>query len=101
MASQESVSSMELGHSATAKAVTTTESTANHLQRVVAAFSQITDQATQISIAASEQKKVSQELSMFVSRLQEMTDSNASDASNLSDMSQEIDAIAQRLITMR
>ncbi|MFT6656000.1 MAG: methyl-accepting chemotaxis protein, partial [Marinomonas primoryensis] len=97
IASKESVTSMELGHSETERAVTTAESTASHLQQVVDAFSQITDQATQISVAAGEQQKVSQDLSMFVSRLQELTGSNASDSSHLSRMSKEIDAIANRL----
>ena len=97
IASKESVTSMELGHNETERAVTTAESTAKHLQQVVDAFSQITDQATQISVAAGEQQKVSQDLSMFVSRLQELTGSNASDSSHLSRMSKEIDAIANRL----
>jgi methyl-accepting chemotaxis protein len=97
VASKESVTSMELGHSETERAVTTAESTASHLQQVVDAFSQITDQATQISVAAGEQQKVSQDLSLFVSRLQELTGSNASDSSHLSRMSKEIDAIANRL----
>ncbi|TYL46561.1 methyl-accepting chemotaxis protein [Marinomonas sp. IMCC 4694] len=97
VASKESVSSMELGHSETERAVSTAEATAAHLQQVVSAFSQITDQATQISVAAGEQQKVSQDLSHFVSRLQDLTGSNASDSSQLSRMSQEIDAIANRL----
>jgi methyl-accepting chemotaxis protein len=101
IASQESVSSMELGHSETERAVATAESTASHLQQVVSAFSQITDQATQISVAAGEQQKVSQDLSKFVSRLQELTGSNASDSSHLSRMSQEIDAIANRLNALK
>ena len=101
VASKESVSSMELGHSETERAVATAESTAAHLQQVVDAFSQITDQATQISVAAGEQQKVSQDLSMFVSRLQELTGSNASDSSQLSRMSQEIDAIAKRLNALK
>ncbi|NLQ17034.1 methyl-accepting chemotaxis protein [Marinomonas sp. M1K-6] len=101
VASKESVSSMELGHSETQRAVTTAESTAAHLQHVVDAFSQITDQATQISVAAGEQQKVSQDLSMFVSRLQELTGSNASDSNQLSRMSQEIDAIAKRLNALK
>lgn len=99
--SKESVSSMELGHTETERAVATAESTATHLQQVVNAFSQITDQATQISVAASEQQKVSQELSMFVARLQELTGSNATDSSQLSRMSQEIDAIAIRLNALK
>ena len=101
VASKESVSSMELGQSETERAVTTAESTAAHLQQVVDAFSQITDQATQISVAAGEQQKVSQDLSMFVSRLQELTGSNATDSSELSRMSQEIDAIAKRLNALK
>ncbi|BDX01389.1 methyl-accepting chemotaxis protein [Marinomonas pontica] len=101
IASKESVSSMELGQSETERAVATAESTAAHLQQVVNAFSQITDQATQISVAAGEQQKVSQDLSMFVSRLQELTGSNASDSSHLSRMSQEIDAIANRLNALK
>ncbi|QUX93941.1 methyl-accepting chemotaxis protein [Marinomonas sp. CT5] len=101
IASKESVSSMELGHSETIRAVETAESTASHLQQVVSAFSQITDQATQISVAAGEQQKVSQDLSQFVSRLQELTGSNASDSSQLSRMSQEIDAIANRLNALK
>ena len=101
VASKESVSSMELGHSETERAVETAESTANHLHQVVSAFSQITDQATQISVAAGEQQKVSQDLSKFVSRLQELTGSNASDSSHLSRMSQEIDAIANRLNALK
>lgn len=101
IASKESVDSMQLGHSETEKAVSTAESTATHLQEVVSAFSQITDQATQISVAASEQQKVSQELSMFVARLQELTGSNASDSNQLSNMSQEIDAIARRLNALK
>ena len=95
--SKESVSSMELGQKETEKAVTTAELTANHLQEVVNAFSQITEQATQISEAAQEQQKVSHDLSQFVSRLQELTSSNATDSNKLSNMSQEIDAIAKRL----
>lgn len=101
IASKESVSSMELGHSETERAVATAESTASHLQQVVSAFSQITDQATQISVAAGEQQKVSQDLSQFVSRLQELTGSNASDSGHLSRMSQEIDAIANRLNALK
>lgn len=67
----------------------------------MSAFSQITDQATQISVAAGEQQKVSQDLSQFVSRLQELTGSNASDSSQLSRMSKEIDAIANRLNALK
>ncbi|MBJ7536281.1 methyl-accepting chemotaxis protein [Marinomonas transparens] len=97
VASKDSVTSMELGQSETEKAVATAESTANHLQLVVDAFSQITDQAIQISVAAEEQQKVSNDLSKFVSRLQDLTGSNAADSNKLSNMSQEIDAIAKRL----
>ncbi|SBS26193.1 Methyl-accepting chemotaxis protein PctC [Marinomonas spartinae] len=99
--SKESVSSMELGQQETEKAVQTAELTANHLQEVVNAFSQITEQATQISEAAHEQQKVSQDLTQFVSRLQELTGSNAADSNKLSNMSKEIDAIAKRLNALR
>lgn len=99
--SKESVAAMEQGQHETGNAVETTQSTARHLQKVVDAFSQITDQATQISIAAGEQQKVSHELSQFVSRLQALTDSNASDSSQLSTMSEKIDGIAKRLNAMK
>ena len=99
VASQDSVNSIDLGHQETEKAVQITQLTANHLQEVVNAFSQITEQAVQISEAAQEQQKVSEDLSKFVSRLQELTGSNAKDSGQLSVMSQEIDAIAKRLNT--
>ncbi|EXJ09772.1 hypothetical protein D791_03267 [Nitrincola nitratireducens] len=99
--SQDSVAAMEQGQSETGHAVESTQTTAMHLQKVVDAFSQITDQATQISIAAGEQQKVSHELSQFVSRLQALTDSNASDSSHLSTMSEKIDGIAKRLNAMK
>lgn len=99
--SKDSVAAMEQGQSETGHAVESTQTTAMHLQKVVDAFSQITDQATQISIAAGEQQKVSHELSQFVSRLQALTDSNASDSSHLSTMSEKIDGIAKRLNAMK
>lgn len=100
-ASKDSVSSMSQGLSETEKAVTSAESTAGHLQEVVSSFSLITDQATQISVAANEQQKVSNDLTQFVSRLQALTSSNADDSSHLSHMSEEIDAIAKRLNELR
>ena len=100
-ASKESVSSMSLGQSETENAVGRAESTAEHLQGVVTSFSQITEQATQISEAAQEQQKVSNDLSNFVARLQSLTSSNAEDSSRLSGMSEEIDAIAKRLDALK
>ena len=100
-ASKESVDSMTTGQSETENAVNNAEATASHLQEVVSAFSQITDQATQISVAANEQQKVSNDLTEFVSRLQALTSSNADDSSRLSRMSEEIDAIARRLNDLR
>ena len=100
-ASKESVDSMSTGQAETDKAVNNAEATASHLQDVVSAFSQITDQATQISVAANEQQKVSNDLTEFVSRLQALTSSNADDSSRLSSMSEEIDAIARRLNELR
>ncbi|CUB04468.1 methyl-accepting chemotaxis protein [Marinomonas fungiae] len=100
-ASKESVASMSTGMSETESAVGNAESTANHLQDVVSAFSQITDQATQISVAANEQQKVSSDLTEFVSRLQALTSSNADDSGRLSKMSEEIDAIAKRLNALK
>ncbi|MBJ7550351.1 methyl-accepting chemotaxis protein [Marinomonas ostreistagni] len=100
-ASKESVDSMTTGQSETESAVNNAEATASHLQEVVSAFSQITDQATQISVAANEQQKVSNDLTEFVSRLQALTSSNADDSSRLSRMSEEIDAIARRLNDLR
>ncbi len=99
--SKESVSSMSLGQAETEKAVNNAESTAQHLHDVVNAFSQITDQATQISVAANEQQKVSNDLSEFVARLQGLTSSNADDSNRLSRMSEEIDAIARRLNSLK
>lgn len=101
VASKESVDSMTTGQSETESAVSNAESTAAHLQDVVNAFSQITDQATQISVAAEEQQKVSNDLSQFVARLQDLTSSNADDSNLLSRMSEEIDAIAQRLNSLK
>lgn len=101
VASKDSVESMTLGQSETERAVSNAESTANHLSGVVDAFSQITDQATQISVAANEQQKVSNDLTEFVSKLQSLTSSNADDSSRLSRMSEEIDAIARRLNDLR
>ena len=100
-ASKESVDSMSTGQAETDKAVNNAESTASHLQDVVNAFSQITDQATQISVAANEQQKVSHDLTEFVSRLQSLTSSNADDSSRLSQMSEEIEAIAKRLNALK
>ncbi|TDR13847.1 methyl-accepting chemotaxis protein [Marinomonas communis] len=100
-ASKESVDSMSTGQAETDKAVNNAESTASHLQDVVNAFSQITDQATQISVAANEQQKVSHDLTEFVSRLQSLTSSNADDSSHLSQMSEEIEAIAKRLNALK
>jgi len=100
-ASKESVDSMSTGQAETDKAVSNAESTASHLQDVVNAFSQITDQATQISVAANEQQKVSHDLTEFVSRLQSLTSSNADDSSHLSQMSEEIEAIAKRLNALK
>ncbi|WP_409525569.1 methyl-accepting chemotaxis protein [Nitrincola sp. MINF-07-Sa-05] len=99
--SKDSVAAMELGQNETERAVSSTETTAEHLQQVVDAFSQITDQATQISVAAREQQKVSHDLSQFVARLQALTSSNADDSNHLSRMSEEIDAIAKRLNSMK
>lgn len=101
VASKESVNSMEVGQAETEKAVSNAELTAQHLQEVVEAFSEIINQATQISVASEEQQKVSHNLGMFVSRLQELTGSNASDSSKLSSMSNEIDAIAKRLDSLK
>ena len=101
LASKESVQSMQNGHAETQKAVSSAESTAEHLQQVVSSFANIMQQATQISIAAQEQKKVSNELSEFVSRLQDLTSSNAEDSSSLSRMSEEIDNIARRLNALK
>ena len=92
---------MSTGQAETDKAVNNAESTASHLQDVVNAFSQITDQATQISVAANEQQKVSHDLPEFVSRLQSLTSSNADDSSHLSQMSEEIEAIAKRLNALK
>lgn len=100
-ASKESVSSMSLGQSETESAVAKAESTATHLLDVVNAFSQITEQATQISVAANEQQKVSNDLSQFVARLQSLTSSNADDSNRLRQMSDEIDAIARRLDALK
>ena len=100
-ASKESVDSMSTGQAETDKAVNNAESTASHLQDVVNAFSQISDQATQISVAANEQQKVSHDLTEFVSRLQSLTSSNADDSSHLSQMSEEIEAIAKRLNALK
>lgn len=100
-ASKESVNSMSLGQSETENAVGSAETTAAHLQDVVSAFSQITEQATQISEAANEQQKVSNDLSNFVARLQSLTSSNAQDSNRLSRMSEEIDAIAKRLDALK
>lgn len=100
-ASKESVDSMSTGQAETDKAVNNAESTASHLQDVVNAFSQITDQATQISVAANEQQKVSHDLTEFVSRLQSLTSSNADDSSHLSQMSEEIESIAKRLNALK
>lgn len=99
--SKESVTAMEQGQAETDHALESTESTSKHLQQVVNAFSEITDQAMQISVAASEQQKVSHELSEFVSRLQALTSSNAEDSNHLSQMSEKIDAIAKRLNEMK
>jgi len=99
--SRDSVAAMELGQNETERAVSSTETTAEHLQQVVDAFSEITDQATQISVAAREQQKVSHDLSQFVARLQALTSSNADDSNHLSRMSEEIDAIAKRLNSMK
>jgi methyl-accepting chemotaxis protein len=96
-ASKLSVASMEKGQQETERAVTTAEDTANHLQDVVGAFERIAQQATQISVAASEQQRVSDDLTRFVDRLQELTESNAQDSTQLNRMSEEIDAIAKRL----
>ncbi|WCN14997.1 methyl-accepting chemotaxis protein [Marinomonas mediterranea] len=101
VASQDSVESMEKGQSETQSAVNLAESTATHLQEVVEAFTQITDQGTQIAVAAQEQQKVSDDLSQFVTRLQALTSSNAEDSSLLRNMSEEIDSIAQRLDALR
>ncbi|PPC79091.1 methyl-accepting chemotaxis protein [Pokkaliibacter plantistimulans] len=100
-ASKESVASMEQGRSETDNAMGKVESTAAHLRHVVEAFGDITHQATQISVAASEQQKVSDSLSQFVSRLRELTSGNADDSSQLSSMSEQIDAIARRLNALK
>lgn len=100
-ASKISVNSMSQGITETGNAVTNAEFTANHLQEVVNSFTQITDQATQISVAANEQQKVSSELTQFVTRLQSLTSSNADDSNQLSLMSEEIDAIARRLNSLK
>lgn len=100
-ASKESVTSMSTGMTETESAVGNAESTASHLQEVVTAFSQITEQATQISVAANEQQKVSHDLTEFVSRLQVLTSSNADDSGRLSQMSEEIEAIARRLNALK
>jgi methyl-accepting chemotaxis protein len=63
----------------------------------VGAFKRITQQATQISVAAGEQQRVSNDLTRFVVRLKDLTESNAQDSSQLNKMSEEIDAIAKRL----
>lgn len=98
--SKESVAAMELGQAETNHALESTESTSRHLQQVVTAFADITGQAMQISVAASEQQKVSNELSEFVARLQALTSSNADESNQLSQMSEKIDAIAKRLNAM-
>ena len=50
---------------------------------------------------AKEQQKVSNDLSQFVARLQDLTSSNAEDSNQLRQMSEEIDAIAQRLNALK
>ena len=100
-ASRASVASMEEGQSETQKAVATAQQTYDHLQEVVAAFGQIAERATQIAVAAEEQERVTHEMNEQVTRLNNLTDSNADDSEQLHQMSNAIADVAKRLDVLR
>ncbi len=100
-ASRASVSSMEDGQTETQRAVDTAQNTYQHLQVVVEAFGQIAERATQIAVAAEEQERVTHEMNEQVTRLNNLTDSNADDSAQLHHMSNAIADVAKRLDGMR
>ena len=89
------------GQSETQKAVATAQQTYDHLQEVVAAFGQIAERATQIAVAAEEQERVTHEMNEQVTRLNNLTDSNADDSEQLHQMSNAIADVAKRLDVLR
>lgn len=100
-ASRASVQSMEAGQSETLKAVNTAQETYDHLQSVVAAFGQISERAMQIAVAAEEQERVTHEMNAQVTRLNNLTDSNADDSAQLHHMSNAIADVAKRLDVLK
>lgn len=100
-ASRASVASMEEGQAETQRAVDTAQNTYQHLQAVVEAFGQIAERATQIAVAAEEQERVTHEMNEQVTRLNNLTDSNADDSAQLHKMSNAIADVASRLNTLR
>ena len=95
--SRQSVSAMSQGQQETDKAVSGAQQTHVHLQTVVEDFSQITERATQIAVAAEEQERVTQEMSLQLSNLNQMTDGNADNSAQLNRMSDTLAEVASRL----
>lgn len=100
-ASRASVASMENGQTETQHAADTAQNTYQHLQVVVEAFGQIAERAAQIAVAAEEQERVTHEMNEQVTRLNNLTDSNADDSAQLHHMSHAIADVAKRLDVLR
>ncbi|WP_409420721.1 methyl-accepting chemotaxis protein [Pseudaeromonas sp. ZJS20] len=95
--SRQSVSAMSQGQVETDKAVSGAQQTHEHLQAVVEAFGQITERATQIAVAAEEQERVTQEMSLQLSNLNQLTDGNADNSAKLNRMSDTLAEVAGQL----
>jgi len=95
--SRQSVSAMSQGQAETDKAVSGAQQTHQHLQSVVADFGQISERVTQIAVAAEEQDRVTQEMSLQLSNLNQLTDGNADNSAELKRMSDLLAEVASRL----
>lgn len=99
--SQQSVAAMSQGQSATSAAVAAAQATHQHLSDVVNAYSHISEQATQIAVAAEQQERVTQEMSQQLLGLNQLTDDNAESSARLHAMSDTITEVARRLDALR
>lgn len=92
-----SVSIMGQGQEETDKAVSIARQTHQHLQSVVTAFSEITERTSQIAVAAEEQERVTQEMGYQLQKLNKLTDGNANNVRQLSQMSNQLSDVASQL----
>jgi methyl-accepting chemotaxis protein len=99
-ASRASVATMEQGQQQTRNAVDKAAAAYQHLQQIVQSFTEITDRATQIAVAAEQQERVTQEMAQLILGISQQSENNAAESAQLQRMSDDLAHVAGRLNTL-